>query len=165
MRIVAVLFLLVIATKSFGQTRQDTLKVFEGKAKTYLEWAYSRQSFDSAFTKWNGVIFLDIQDIYYKKDKALSDKIIVLNKLRKDYEIFYAFHKNFSVMKFDDENISDESENPTIYFKYTFKETVKGKDNISSSYLYFIFDKELSEWTIWDYRISEVLGEPKRWLK
>ncbi len=165
MRIVITIFLLTILTNSFGQTKQDTLKVFEGNAKAYLEETYHKQNFDSAIIKWNRVIFLDIQDIYYQKGKTLTDKIVVRNKLRRDYQIFYTSHKDFSILHFDDKTISDESENPTIYFKYTFKEIVDGKDYTGSSYLYFIFDKELSEWTIWDFRISEVLDVPERWLK
>jgi hypothetical protein len=165
MRIVLIFFLLTTLTNSFGQTKQDTLKVFEAKAKAYLEQTYYEQIFDSAIIKWNGVIFLDIQDIYYKKDSLLSDKIVVLNKLRNDYQTFYASHKDFTLLHFDDKTISDESENPAVYFKYTFKEKVKGKDYTGSSYLYFIFDKELSEWKIWDFRISEVLGDPERWFK
>lgn len=165
MRIVLTFFLLTILTNSFSQTKQDTLRVFESKAKTYLEETYHKQNFDSAVTKWNGVILLDIQDIYYQKDKVLSDKILVLDKLREDYIFFYSSHKSFSLLHFDEKTVSDESENPTIYFKYTFNEKINGKDYLGSSYLYFIFDKELSEWKIWDFRVSEVLGDPNRWLK
>jgi len=165
MRIVVIILLLTKLTNSFGQTKQDTLKVFEVKAKTYLEQTYKKENFDSAAIQWNRVIFLDIQDIYFQKDKVLSDKIVVLNKLRNDYQTFYTLHKDFSLLHFDDQNISDESENPTIYFQYTFKEKLNGNDSTGSSYIYFIFDKDLSQWTIWDFRISEVLGDPKRWLK
>lgn len=165
MRIVLFLFLLTVLTKSFGQTKQDTLQVFEFKARIYLEQTYYKQNFDSAAAQWNGVILLDVQDIYYKKEKVLSDKTVVFSKLRKDYQIFYALHKDFSLLQFDDKTISDESENPTVYFKYTFKEKSGGKDYTGSSYLYFIFDRELSEWKIWDFRVSEVLGDPTRWLK
>ena len=165
MRFVVTILLITTLTNSFGQTKQDTLKVFAAKAKAYLEQTYAKENFDSAAVKWNGVIFLDIQDIYFQKEKILSDKIVVLNKLRNDYQIFYTSHKDFSLLHFDDEKISEESENPTIYFQYTFTEKVKGADYTGSSYIYFIFDKELSKWTIWDFRISEVLGDPKRWLK
>ena len=165
MRIVVIIFFIAILTNSFGQTKQDTLKIFESKAKAYLEQTYSHQNIDSAVEKWNKVIYLDLQDIYYKKDDSLSNKLILLDRLKQDYRIFYATHKGFTLLHFDYKNISDESENPTIYFKYSYKEKVKNQDSIGSSYLYFIFDKELLKWGIWDFRISEVLGVPKRWMK
>ena len=65
----------------------------------------------------------------------------------------------------DDENISDESKAPTVRFKYSYTEKVKGQLSKGSSYLYFIFDKQRSEWEICDFRIAAILGEPSRWLK
>ncbi|MEO5943600.1 MAG: hypothetical protein ABIP30_07770 [Ferruginibacter sp.] len=165
MRTVITFLLLIIFFNSVSQTKQDTLKIFEVRAKEYLKQTYAEQNFDSAVIKWNKVVFLDIQEIYHKKDDSLLSLIAMPIRLKQDYQIFYNSRKNFIISNFDDENISDESENPTIYFKYSYKEKIKGQDSTGTSYLYFIFDKELSEWTIWDFRISEILGDPNRWLK
>ena len=165
MRIVVIFLLSFCLSTASGQVKIDTLNFLEAKARAYLSQMYSRGNFDSAYKNWHDFIFPEAQEIYKKKGIILPDKIATLNKVRDDYNIFYTTNKNFELIKFIDENISDESKVPTVRFQYSYKEQINDQDFTNSSYLYFIFDIKSSIWQIWDFRIAPILGDPKRWLK
>lgn len=165
MRILFTFTLLVFLFSASGQSKSDTLNILELKATEYLKQTYTNQDFDFAAPKWHEFIFLDATEIYKKKGFIFSNQQELLRRLKEDYKKFYTSNSHFTLINFTDKVISDESKKPTVYFKYSYREEVNGKDSVGSSYIYFVFDDKTSEWKIWDFRISEVLGDPTRWLK
>lgn len=165
MRILLIFILSFFLFSALGQTKSDTINILELKAREYLKQTYSNQDFDFAVSKWHEFIFSDAKEIYKKKGFIFSNRQELLKKIKEDYKIFYSSNIDFALINFTDEGISDESKKPTVYFKYSYCEKVNGKDSVGSSYLYFVFDDKTSEWKIWDFRISDVLGDPTRWLK
>ena len=147
-----------------AQSQKDLITL-EAKAREYLTQTYNKQNLDSAIKLWHDFVFLEIKDIYLKKGLNILDESSLHKKLKEDYQLFFKSNKHFMLIDFTDKTISDESKNPTVYFKYSYKESVNDKESINYSYIYFILDNKDSNWKIWDFRISEVLGYPKLWLK
>ena len=148
-----------------SQSKEDSLNAFEIKASKYLLQTYANKDFDSSIKSWHSFVVQDVEHLYKEKGSVFSHQSDLLERIKKDYQLFYATHKSFSIISFVSSDISDEGKGPIFYFQYKYQEKVNEKICERLSCLYFIYDKALSDWKIWDFRVSEVLGDPKRWLK